>query len=103
LRVVFPEGHDARVIAAAPRLFDENLAQPILVENPETSGRLDDYTALYLQGRPETRPNVARRVAGKPLFHAGLMVKAGDADAMVAGVASTTARVIEAGMLTIGL
>ena len=103
LRVVFPEGQDARVIAAAQRLFDENLAQPILIENPETSSRLDDYAALYLHGRPETRPSVARRVAGKALFHAGLMVKAGDADAMVAGVASTTARVIEAGMLTIGL
>jgi phosphate acetyltransferase len=31
------------------------------------------------------------------------MVKAGDADAMVAGAANPTARVIEAGMLTIGL
>jgi phosphate acetyltransferase len=31
------------------------------------------------------------------------MVKTGDADAMVAGVASTTARVIEAGMMTVGL
>ena len=39
----------------------------------------------------------------KHLFHAGLMVKAGDADAMVAGAATTTARVIEAGMLTVGL
>ena len=32
----------------------------------------------------------------KPLFHAGMMVRAGDADAMVAGVAHPTARVIEA-------
>ena len=31
------------------------------------------------------------------------MVKTGDADAMVAGAASTTARVIEAGMMTVGL
>ncbi len=31
------------------------------------------------------------------------MVRTGDADAMVAGAASTTARVIEAGMMTIGL
>jgi len=31
------------------------------------------------------------------------MVKTGDADAMVAGAATTTARVIEAGMLTVGL
>jgi phosphate acetyltransferase len=46
---------------------------------------------------------VARRLAAKPLFHAGLMVAAGDADAMVAGAANPTARVIEAGLMTIGL
>ena len=39
----------------------------------------------------------------KPLFHAGLMVAAGDADAMLAGVSHPTARIIEAGMMTIGL
>jgi phosphate acetyltransferase len=103
MRVVFPEGADARIVAAARRLRDEHLAEAILLENPESSGRLDAYAALYLQGRPDSNLKVARRLAAKPLFHAGLMVKAGDADAMVAGVASTTARVIEAGMMTIGL
>ncbi|MGZ9067793.1 MAG: phosphate acyltransferase, partial [Burkholderiales bacterium] len=39
----------------------------------------------------------------KPLMYAGMMVKAGDADAMLAGVAHPTARVIEAGLMTIGL
>ncbi|HEX8009657.1 MAG TPA: phosphate acyltransferase [Casimicrobiaceae bacterium] len=102
-RVVFPEAADERIVAAARRLRDDGIADPILLENPESSGRLDAYAALYLQSRPDTNPRVARRLAAKPLFHAGLMVKAGDADAMVAGVASTTARVIEAGMMTIGL
>ena len=103
LRVVFPEGADDRVIAAAQRLREEDLAQPLLVANLATSNRLDAYAALYREARPDTRIEVARRVALKPLFHAGLMVRAGDADAMVAGIASTTARVIEAGMLTVGL
>lgn len=103
LRVVFPEGHDERIVAAAQRLYEENIAEAVLVENPEASARLDDYAALYLHGRPETNAKLARRIAAKPLFHAGLMVAAGDADAMVAGAATTTARVIEAGMLTIGL
>ncbi len=39
----------------------------------------------------------------KPLFHAGMMVRAGDAEAMLAGVSHPTARIIEAGLLTIGL
>jgi phosphate acetyltransferase len=103
LRVVFPEGGDERIIAAARRLRDGGLVDPILLGNPELSDRLDAYAELYLQGRPDTNLKVARRLAAKPLFHAGLMVKAGDADAMVAGVNNTTARVIEAGMMTVGL
>ena len=102
-RVVFPEATDERIVAAARRLRDNDIADPILLENPASSDRLDAYAALYLQSRPDTNPRVARRLAAKPLFHAGLMVRAGDADAMVAGAASTTARVIEAAMMTIGL
>lgn len=103
LRVVFPEGVDERIIEAARRLRGEALAEPILLDKTESSDRLDAYAELYLQGRPDTKPGVARRLAARPLFHAGLMVKAGDADAMVAGVANPTARVIEAGIMTIGL
>ena len=103
LRVVFPEADDERIVAAAQQLRDERLAEPILLHGAFDRARVDRYAALYLRGRPDTNPNVARRIAAKPMFHAGLMVKAGDADALVAGVAHPTARVIEAGMLTIGL
>lgn len=103
LRVVFPESIDERIVAAAQRLREARLAEPILIESPPSSDRLDAYAALYLDGRSETNPRIARRLAAKPLFHAGLMVKAGEADAMVAGAANPTARVIEAGMMTIGL
>lgn len=102
LRVVFPEGGDARIVEAGRRLREESLAQPIVLE--ATCGEdLDRYAMLYREGRPEASEGVARRLAAKPLFRAGLMVKAGDADAMIAGVANPTARVIEAGMMTIGL
>ena len=103
LRVVFPESADERIVAAARRLTQEGLAEPILLRHPESSERLDAYAALYREDRPGTSSGVARRLAAKPLFHAGLMVKAGDADAMVAGVSSPTARVIEAGIMTVGL
>ena len=103
LRVVFPECADERIVAAAQRLRDLDLATPILLAHPETGDRLDAYAAAYLAGRPDANPKIARRLAAKPLFHAGLMVKTGDADAMVAGAANPTARVIEAAMLTIGL
>jgi len=124
-RVVFPEGHDERIVAAARRLADDGIAQPILlganaeiaaaagragvsldrlvVTDPSASERLDAYAALYVTGRPDANAKVAGRLVKKPLFHAGLMVKAGDADAMIAGAANTTARVIEAGLMTVGL
>lgn len=103
LRVVFPETGDDRIVAAARRLRDEGIAQPLLPQAPESNERLDRYAALYLEGRPEANPKIARRLAAKPLFHAGLMVKAGDADAVVAGAAHPSARVIEAGLMTVGL
>jgi ABC-type nitrate/sulfonate/bicarbonate transport system ATPase subunit len=84
LRVVFPEAEDERIVAAARRLRDEQLALPILLKKVDAA-RIDRYAALYGQGRPEASPKVARRIAAKALFHAGLMVKAGDADALVAG------------------
>ena len=102
-RVVFPEASDERVAAAARLLDERGLAHCILLTQPEASDRLDAYVELYLQGRPDANPKVARRIVARPLFHAGMMLKAGDADAMVAGAASATARVIEAGMMTVGL
>jgi len=101
-RVVFPEGADERIAAAAKRLSAERLAEPIMLDTARTQ-HVDRYAALYREGRPDASEAVARRLAAKPLFHAGLMVKAGDADAMIAGVANPTARVIEAGIMTIGL
>ncbi|HLX27422.1 MAG TPA: phosphate acyltransferase [Casimicrobiaceae bacterium] len=101
-RVVFPEGGDERIVAAAASLLEQELATPIVL-GTSTTDDIDRYADLYRQGRPDASAAIAHRLAAKPLFHAGLMVKAGDADAMIAGVANPTARVIEAGMMTIGV
>jgi len=97
-RIVLPETGDERIVEAARRLRDEGLAEPILPGAPQDDPRLDEYATLY-----PGNPKVARRALLRPLFHAGMMVKAGHADAMLAGVANPTARVIEAGLMTIGL
>ena len=94
-RIVLPETGDERIVEAARRLKDEGLAEPIL---PDFEQRIERYASLY-----PGNPKLAQRAVRKPLFHAGMMVKAGDADAMLAGVAHPTARVIEAGLMTIGL
>ena len=123
--VVLPEGDDPRILQAARRLHDDGIARPILVGergalaeaaasagvalapiesvSPAASGTLDAYAALYLEGRPKAREGVARRLLAKPLFYAAMAVKAGDADALVAGASQPTARVIEAGLMSVGL
>jgi phosphate acetyltransferase len=95
-RIVLPETGDERIVEAARIIREEGIGEPILPD-PATSTKLNEYAALY------PNPKVAHRAVRKPLFYAGLMVKAGDADAMLAGAAHPTARVIEAGMMTIGL
>lgn len=124
-RPVFPEGHDERIVAAARRLKDFGIATPVLVGtrekvsaasaragvsldgidvlDPAQSVRLGAYAALYSGGRPNANLKVAQRLVSKPLFHAGMMVRAGDADALIAGVTTATGRVIEAGLMTVGL
>jgi phosphate acetyltransferase len=46
---------------------------------------------------------MARRLLKRPLYFGAMMVKVGDAEAMLGGVANPTRRVIEAGLLTVGL
>jgi phosphate acetyltransferase len=100
-RLVLPEGGDERIRAAARRIEAEGIAQPIVFE-AVPSERIERYAELYLAERPEAA-KIARRLVSKPLYYAGMMVKAGDADAMLAGAAHPTARIIEAGLLTVGL
>ncbi|MDE0459253.1 MAG: phosphate acyltransferase [Chromatiales bacterium] len=123
--VVLPEGEDARIALAARRLHDEGIARPILVGerteleaaaasagvaldsiesvSPRTSDALDAYASLYVEGRPKANERVAKRLLAKPLFYAAMSVRAGDADALVAGASQPTARVIEAGLMSVGL
>jgi phosphate acetyltransferase len=124
-RLVMPEGQDERILRAARRLSDERIARPIVLggaaelaaaaartgvslegidtADPDASPRLAAYAELYSAGRPGAGARLAQRIVRKPLFHAGMMVKAGDAEAMLAGAVNPTARVIEAGLMTVGL
>ena len=122
--VVLPEGDDPRIVRAARRLHDEGIARPILIGerasleaaagtdmslesiesvSPKSSDALDAYASLYVEGRPKANERVARRLLARPLFYAAMAVKAGDADALVAGASQPTARVIEAGLMSVGL
>jgi phosphate acetyltransferase len=125
LRVALPEGEDERILRAAQRLVEAGLARPVImgrpgevqaraaalgvgldgceVRDPASDGALGAYAAHIAAGREKMTAGMAERMLRRPLYFAGAMVAAGDAAAMVAGVASPTRRVIEAGLITIGL
>ena len=124
-KIVLPEGDDIRVLAAARGLIDREIAHPIVLGapdviakaasaaaidlhgiecvDPRTDARVADYGAACASTRENMTAAMGTRLVSKPLYFAGMMVRQGDAQAMVAGVANPTRRVIEAGLMTIGL
>ncbi len=112
-RVVLPEGADGRILEAARRLKDDGIAEPVLLGpgavdgisciDPETSEDLDRFAEAYAAQSAKIDAKVARRLVRKPLYFAGMMVRLSDVEAMIAGAANPTRRVIEAGLMTVGL
>lgn len=124
-RVVFPEGEDARILRAARRLADEDLARVTLlgepeaiaaaaaaqglslsgltVRNPEEDPRIRDHAQAIAAARPRMSEAMAVRLVRRPLYFAGMMVREGEVETAVAGISIPTRRVIEAGMMTVGL
>jgi phosphate acetyltransferase len=96
-RIVFPEGDDPRVQAAAERL--EVLMEPVLIKDEG-----DEYANLYFELRRAKGISIteAARIARQPLYRAALMVAAGDADGAVGGAANTTADTVRAALHAIG-
>lgn len=115
MRIVFPEGNDPRILAAAERLAREGLAEPILVGraaagsglrfvDPESAPEAARYAALYYERRRArgVSEREARQIARRPLYFAALMVAAGDADGTVGGAANSTAETVRAALHAIG-
>ena len=104
-RIVFPEGGDSRIQAAAERLLSEGLVEPILLGTaaiPETAAQ--KYAQLYFERRRAKGITEieAREISARPLYTAALMVAAGDADGFVGGAVNTTAETVRAALHSIG-
>lgn len=118
-RLVLPEGTEPRTLQAARILVDDNLAGAVTligeektvaaaaraegvdltgieVVVPAVSQNLQRYAAEYheLRKHKGVTPEAARTEIVEPLKWAAMMVRLGDADAMVAGAESATAAVL---------
>ncbi|HEB64447.1 MAG TPA: NADP-dependent malic enzyme [Chloroflexi bacterium] len=108
-RIVFAEGEEPKIIRAAAHVADENIAEPILVGNPEVIqghierlgleftptvvyppkfARLDEYVQAYhkMRWRKGVTLSDAQKQVLEPNVFGPLMVKMGDADAFVSGL-----------------
>ena len=121
--IVYPEGGDERIIKAAAQVKEMGIANPVLIGNREElekiagensvslegieivssaqEDKVEKYAVAYAAARG-VKETIAKKLVRKPLPFGGMMVKTGDADGMVAGVASATASVIQAASLTVG-
>lgn len=102
LKLVMPEGEDERIRAAALRFRSEGLAEPIVFGADDVPEATAAQISLVRARRDRMSDAMAARLLKKPLYRAGAAVASGEADAMLAGAANPTARVIEAALMTIG-
>ncbi len=123
-KIVYPEATDDRILLAATRVKQLGIAEPILIGShqkiwelakecaaeieeiqiispQENEDKMEMYSEEYAAAR-DVKISLAKRMVKKPISFAGMMVKTGDADGMVAGVATATASVIQFASLTIG-
>lgn len=113
-RILFPEPHDPRVIEAAAEFERLELGRAILLgsvdskhevvsaDNEELLVRCADQLVENRKHRAMTSEAAREAIMENPLLFAALLVRAGFADASVAGSGATTASVIRAGLYGVG-
>ncbi len=116
--IVLPEGEEVRSLKAAQIALDEGYAKVILLGNvekingiaesegidiskaqiidPEVSEKNAEYANAFYELRKNKgiTPEQAVETVKNPLYYGVMMVKAGDADGMVAGAVSSSANVL---------
>jgi phosphate acetyltransferase len=107
-RIVLCEGEDPRVRAAADRLREEKLAEPIVLGggglDPAKDSRLNQVASFLRERRPDRIHDGvhALDVAATPVNFGAALVALGEAEAAVAGAVVSTRDVIRAALWAIG-
>ena len=126
-RIVFPEGSEPRTIKAIAAILENqiaevtflgdrneinNLASELSVDlsqalliDPTASDFFDTFAADYVKIRQKKNISEEKAIQTltNPLYFGAMLVRAGQADAMVAGAVNTTADVIRSAIRVLGL
>jgi phosphate acetyltransferase len=104
LRIVLPEGDDARVREAAGRLEREGLGAVEVLDRALPVARLPECLRLLRARKPDRFPDDASAAAAleHPLTYGACLVGIGAADVMVGGARHPTADTIRAALWAVG-
>ena len=125
-RIVFPEGDHPKVLRAAQRLIDEDLAMPVLLGRPERIAEIQEEEELELRGvevidpmeapdfedyaqayrskfeRSGVTDQVAHTAMRSRVVYGLMMLEQGHADGVVAGVSMSYAQTMRPALKIIG-
>lgn len=126
-RVVYPEGEEETIIRAAQSIINEGIGQPILlgqkdaisqiindlsfdlndfqIIEPENSSLITKYTDDFYQSRQRKGMTIteARQLMSKRVYFGSMMVKMGDADAMISGYSTHYPNTIKPALQCVGV
>lgn len=124
MTIVLPETNDRRTVIAAHKVLEEDIANIVLIGNkkdimmtaeglnlskatfidPKDCAKIDEYAVILAEARKSKGMTVEEAkeiLLTNPLFLGCIMVKAGDADGMVAGAINSSANVLRAALQTL--
>jgi phosphate acetyltransferase len=122
-RIVFPDGHDPRIVSAAAYAGSKDWVRPVLlgsrseieqvaddagasldaveILDPEESRQFDDY-AIDFAERRGIPLHTARCMTTVPFYFAAMMLCSEDVDAMIAGAQCSSQEILMATDLVVG-
>lgn len=126
-KVVYPEGEEENIIRAAHAVYNDGVANPILLGNekiirseierigfdagefkiidPETNEKCNTYAESFLKKRQRRGATLwdAKNLIHKPNYFGSMMVEAGEADALISGYTTSYPNTIKPALQCIGV
>lgn len=126
-KVVYPEGEEENIIRAAHAVYNDGIANPVLLGNekiireqidkigydsnefeiidPENCEKCEQYAQEYFKKRQRKGATLydSRNLMRKANYYGAMMVAMGDADAMISGYASSYPNTIRPALQCIGV